>query len=366
MIAFTCAGCGKPFPADDGHAGRRSRCKRCGTMTTIPMPAGLPLLEVPVPAPITEVSPPRTPRRRKPKAIGRDAWTSLGIGLGLAVIALLIPLVGFIADVLITVIHELGHVATAWIFGSPAVPSFDLSYGGGVSYTFGRQPILILLIYAAFAALAFRKRSERPALLHDPGRRRSLFRRCLLSAPGSPDHGDGARSGAAVRRRVPLPQLLRQQPDPPLDQERPLCAFLGLYIVLAQARFAYLLITSHEHREEYGLAKGGGDWMDFSRIANEHLHVRLEVVAGLFPLIVCSLGAAGCLFLFSIDTGGAASSARTSPRRISTKINVGRRCDSKKVGAIGVRSGHSRSRENRTTTGQRRLSPWQANRSAAV
>jgi hypothetical protein len=286
MITYTCVGCGKRYQADEGLAGRRSRCKPCGTLTTIPMPAGLPLLAVPISAPITEVSPPRTPRRRKPKAIGRDAWTSLAIGLGLAVIALLIPLVGFVVDVLITVIHELGHVATAWIFGSPAVPSFDLSYGGGVSYTFGRQPILILLIYAALAGLAFRARDERPVLftilvvvavyscaVFSP------LRDLLITAMG---HGAELLFAAVfLYRALSGSQILR-------SQERPLYAFLGFYIVLAQARFAYRLIASREYREDYGLAKGGGHWMDFSRIANEHLHVRLEVVAGLF-LIVCAL-----------------------------------------------------------------------------
>src|ERR1017187_10118266 len=165
MIAFTCVGCGKFFQADESLAGRRSRCKRCGAVTKVPVPAESPILAVPRPAPISEVSPPRTARRRKPAAIGRDAWISLAIGFGLALIAFVIPLVGFVVDVLITVIHELGRVAPAWFFGSPAVPSFDLSYGGGVSHTFARQPILILIVYAVFAGLAFRSRDERPALI---------------------------------------------------------------------------------------------------------------------------------------------------------------------------------------------------------
>ena len=52
--------------------------------------------------------------------------------------------------------------------------------------------------------------------------------------------------------------------------------------------FAYQLINSPEHREDYGDAKGGGHWMDFSLIANEHLHVRLEAVAAFF-LVACAL-----------------------------------------------------------------------------
>jgi hypothetical protein len=96
--------------------------------------------------------------------------------------------------------------------------------------------------------------------------------------------GHGAElifAGVFLHRALSGSQVLR-------SKERPLYAFLGLYIVLADARFAYRLITSPEYREDYGLAKGGGDWMDFSRIANEHLHVRLEVVAATF-LLACAL-----------------------------------------------------------------------------
>jgi hypothetical protein len=65
---------------------------------------------------------------------------------------------------------------------------------------------------------------------------------------------------------------------------------------LADARFAYRLITSHEHRKNYGLLKGGGHWMDFSLIADEHLHGRLEVVAALF-LVACALAPAAAFLI---------------------------------------------------------------------
>ena len=204
----------------------------------------------------------------------------------LAAVALVVPLAGSIPHVLITVIHELGHVATAWLFGSPSVPSFDLTYGGGFSHRFAQQPLLLVAIYAAFAALAFRKRDDWPALiaflvavaLYSAAVFSSL-RDLLIIAMG---HGaELLFAGVFLYRAVSGSQILR-------SEERPLYAFLGLYIVLADARFAYLLITSPEHREEYGLAKGGGDWMDFSRIANEHLHVRLETVAALF-LLACAV-----------------------------------------------------------------------------
>ena len=240
---------------------------------------------------------PRKSRKRK-KATGGSAWISLAIGLGLAVIALVVPLLGFVVGVLMSVIHELGHVATAWIFASPAFPSFDLVYGGGVSHHFARQRVLIFIAYAVFIGLAFRV-AESGVRVDYPGSRGALFRRAIFSGAKSVDHGNGPRGRVALRGSVSVPRAQRQ-PDHP-QPGCPLYAFLGLYIVLADARFAYRLITSHQHREEYGLEKGGGHWMDFSLIADEHLHGRLEVVAGLF-LVAChsrlrrlfsSTGAAG-------------------------------------------------------------------------
>ena len=208
------------------------------------------------------------------------------VGFGLAIVALVVRQVGFVVGVLITVIHELGHVATAWIFGSPALPSFDLFYGGGVSHTFARQPVLILLVYAAFAGLAYRLRDQRRVLVAIlvvvglySGVVFSPLREILITAMG---HGmELLLAGVFLYRALSGSHVLR-------SQERPLYAFLGLYIVLTDARLAIRLISSHEFREDYGQAKGGAYSMDFSRIAEENVHVRVELVAALF-LIACAL-----------------------------------------------------------------------------
>jgi hypothetical protein len=299
MIEFTCKGCGAPFRADDGLAGRRSRCKRCGAVTTVPAP-GIPVLPpaprlVPATGTPSSDSPPRrATRRRKPRKIDREAWVSLAIGAGLAAIALAVPLIGFVIDVLRTVIHELGHTATAWLLGSPAVPSFDLSFGGGVSHILVRQPFLIAAIYGVFAYLTFRARDDRTTLavmlilvavysvaVFTP------IRDLLITAMG---HGtELIIAGVFLYRAVCGRQVLR-------SEERPLYAFLGLYLILADAWFACRLIASPEHREAYEEAKGGGHQMDFSLIAEEHLHVRLAVVAAIF-LLACAVPVAAA-FLF--------------------------------------------------------------------
>ncbi|MGP0062767.1 MAG: hypothetical protein ACLQGP_04075 [Isosphaeraceae bacterium] len=289
MIAFTCVGCGQSFQAPDDLAGRLTRCKQCGGVTRIPAAvlAPLPAAPRPSPSPAPEVNPRRSrPRRKKSKTSNRDAWVSLAIGAGIAVVALMIPPAVFVVHVLMTVIHELGHTATAWLFGSPALPSFDLSYGGGVSHISVQQPILMILIYAGFAFLAFRERDDQPrliAILVGVGLYSvaafSPLRELLILAMG---HGSELLfAGVFLYRAISGSEILR-------SEERPLYAFIGLFIVLYDALFAYHLIASPGHREDYGDAKGGGHQMDFSLIANEHLHVRLETVAAFF-LVACAL-----------------------------------------------------------------------------
>ena len=285
MIAFSCPHCGKSFRVEEGLAGRRARCKNCGTVTRLPLLAetAASALSRPIAA-IEEPAVRRPAGRRKRKKIDSSAVKSLAIGFLLACLALVIPPARFVLHVLITVIHELGHTATSWLCGSPAVPSFDLTYGGGVSFSVARQPILILLIYAGFSFLAFRARENRRALcalLAVIGLYSvvvfSPLRGLLTSAMG---HGaELLVAGIFLYRGLSGSQILR-------SQERPLYAFVGFYIVLSDAAFAFQLMTSREHRQAYGEEKGGGHWMDFSRIADEYLHTRLEFVAALF-LLAC-------------------------------------------------------------------------------
>jgi len=54
---------------------------------------------------------------------------------------------------------------------------------------------------------------------------------------------------------------------------------------LMDIRFAHRLMTSASFRAEYGAAKGGGHWMDFSRIAEEYLNVKLSTIASFFMLL---------------------------------------------------------------------------------
>ena len=199
--------------------------------------------------------------------------------------ALVVPPIEFMLSVLITVIHELGHTATAWVLGSPAVPHFDLTYGGGLSTRLGRQPLLVAVGCGWFVFALWRARSDRPELIRWAILAAvygvavfSPLRDPLISAMG---HGSELLfAGIFLYRALSNNQILR-------SEERPLYAALGLFILAFDARFALNLITSDAHRQAYGDAKGGGDWMDFSRIAAD-LGWSLPSVARLF-LLACAL-----------------------------------------------------------------------------
>ena len=57
---------------------------------------------------------------------------------------------------------------------------------------------------------------------------------------------------------------------------------LGLAAFVIVARFSWRLIHDAAERWAYQEAKGGGHWMDFSVLAEQHFHVGLTTVAGLF------------------------------------------------------------------------------------
>ncbi len=220
----------------------------------------------------------------QPVRIDREAWTPLAIGTGLALLASVVPLLRFVCSYLTILVHEMGHALTAWLFGYPAIPTFDLRYGGGVTLEGERAWPLVLIPLALLAWLAWRHRSNPSApwawsglgLIY-LGLAVLPIHRELIIAMG---HGTEliiagifvyrALSGAAIK----------------IPAERPLYAACGMFIVFESLRFGWRLASSAAARREYAQAKGGGHWMDFSRLAGE-FEIREQVLASGF--LVCAL-----------------------------------------------------------------------------
>jgi hypothetical protein len=275
MIAFSCEGCGKAFEVDVELAGRKSRCKRCRTVMNIPAFV------------------PAAPREVK-RAFDWGVVVSLGLGLGLTMIAFAVPLIAMVAYCLATVIHELGHTATSWLFGSPSVPAFDLKYGGGFTRGLDRQPILVVAIYAVFGYFLLRAWPDKRKLIiwtviilvYSVATATPLHRILILAM------GHGAEllfSGIFLYRALTCSQVLRKE-------ERPLYAFLGLLMLFINARSSFGLATSAEAREAYHEAHGGLG-MDFDIIADDYLPCPLQAVAAGY-LLACVLTPVATFFAY--------------------------------------------------------------------
>jgi hypothetical protein len=63
---------------------------------------------------------------------------------------------------------------------------------------------------------------------------------------------------------------------------------VGWFTELQLLVFCHRLLTDPVRRHDYEQAKGGGHWMDLSRLAEDYLHTGLRPVAGLL-LLACLL-----------------------------------------------------------------------------
>jgi hypothetical protein len=208
---------------------------------------------------------------------------ALAVGGVLALVIYSIPLTRFILNYLVILVHELGHTVVAWLFGYPAIPAFDFVYGGGVSFHQGRQYLLLAVVWAALGGGIYLVRSR-------PGLRNLLIGVTAVHVvfAVTPLHealqilmGHGselvfagiflyrAATGAACK----------------LPVERPLYAMVGWFTEISVLLFCHRLLTDPVSRLDYGEAKGGGHWMDLSRLAEDYFHTGLRPMAGLLLVL---------------------------------------------------------------------------------
>lgn len=221
------------------------------------------------------------PGELDPGQLDPEARRALGLGLALALVVLLVPFFRFALSYLGVLVHELGHSAASWAFGYPAVPAFDFTYGGGVSLSFGRSVPLLATVGVLWAGLLWQARRY-PRLLGLLGAIAALW----ALAAFTPLHqvlvlalGHGAEllfAGLCLHRALTGEGTL----NPRL--ERPAYALVAFFLLFESVLFAWGLITDPARRQLYEDAKGGGHWMDFSRLAEDYLGTDLSAVAALF------------------------------------------------------------------------------------
>ncbi len=220
----------------------------------------------------------------EPLRVDREGWLSLLAGAVITGVVMFVPFLTYIFSYLKILVHEFGHALFGWLFAYPTIPAFDFMYGGGVAIHNERQMLLLVFVYLGFGWLLVTFRKNIPTLIiigiiigvFSLGAFTELHSLMILFM----GHGaELAFAGLFLYRAISGSSIV-------VALERPLYAFVGLFIEVLDIRFAYQLFTSHAHRVDYEAAKGGGHWMDFSRIAEKFLHVDLTAVAGFF-LICC-------------------------------------------------------------------------------
>ena len=213
----------------------------------------------------------------------RKARGVLTVGFVLAAVVLAMPFLRFVFSYLGILVHETGHTVAAWLFGYPAIPAFDFQYGGGVSI-YQTRNLGVLALLALLAAWALYTAWQLPRWRRVVGTVLGLWLLLALTPLHevvilTMGHGFELVIGGLFLYKATTGRGYET------EAERPAYAFAGWFLVLSTVRFCWDLLSSADQRQAYAAAKGGGHWMDFSRLSREFLGISLEGVAGLFLLL---------------------------------------------------------------------------------
>jgi membrane protein CcdC involved in cytochrome C biogenesis len=211
-------------------------------------------------------SAPRSPAvEENPREAG--PWRLLAAGLIAALIAHAIPFIQFILTPLVTLFHEFGHAAAAWLLGCPAIPAFDFVYGGGITQHQSFQLPLAIFIAAGWGWLGwtFRRNPRTLAVLGVCAGAwllavSSEWRRELVIA--SMGHlGELMLAGSLLYMALAgVGWRIR-------EIERPLGAFAASFVLIQTARFAWRLRHDAAYLAEYREGKGGSLMSDLEVVA---------------------------------------------------------------------------------------------------
>ncbi len=223
---------------------------------------------------------------------GKEEVRLLGFGLAAAAIVYALPILRFLVSALVTLLHELGHTIAAWMLGHPAIPSFDLVYGGGMTDYRGFQRPLAILIGCAFAWVAWLARNNRKTLaLTGASFAAWLFvvssawrRELVISAAGHL----AEFVFAGIFLYMTLANVGWKNPS----VERPLGAFIAFYVQINSMAFALRLRGDPDFLEWYLEGKGGMLMNDLESVALDLYNFTGINLGGV-------KGAAGWLLAFS-------------------------------------------------------------------
>ena len=226
--------------------------------------------------------------------LSRAAWRALGIGFGLAAIIWVIPFTRILFDPLGTIIHELGHAATAWSFGYQAIPAFDFSEGGGATMIPEERSVPVVIgVYGLFAFLIWRVRRHLPSVIAilvfavaHALLSQSYMHRGVITGMG---HGMTLVFSAVFLYRAMTGTTLLQA------DERPAYAMVGFLMVFDNVSFFHRLANDLDFQAWYMDGKSYAD-NDLVRIADSFWNTSVPRMAQIFFLVALLMPLVARLF----------------------------------------------------------------------
>jgi hypothetical protein len=124
-------------------------------------PSGFQTAVVPLPEPAPRIP---APAWRGPERARDRAWPYLAAGAVLAPVLTVTPVLRYVGWFLASLVHETGHCLASWFLGCPAFPAIRLD-GHAAAVHGPQQLVLLIAVWLGLAALAWRARENRPALV---------------------------------------------------------------------------------------------------------------------------------------------------------------------------------------------------------
>lgn len=186
--------------------------------------------------------------------------------------------------------HESAHALSHWLFGEPALPLFDATEGGGVTYYYGRSRALTAGVYVLMGAgllLLYRARRFRAAAVL------ALFipLHALLVAGGmdifvtmmAGNAVEAAVGAALVTLALARPDILKSR------AERAVALVAGTHLFCRKLLLCLGLMLVEVRRREYAVQKAAGVGGDLHEAAIV-VGATVEQVAAALLLFILACG----------------------------------------------------------------------------
>jgi hypothetical protein len=247
---------------------------------------------------VAAITPASRPVFAKSRPNPAHQLNALVVGLGLGILAFVIPLFNVLMRGFLVLVHEVGHAVTHWLFGRPALPTVNLLHGGGITLAWEQSAWLVGLVYLAISALAYLSRSW-PMGLGAIAAFTAFYTYCLAT-PLNQALAILMGHGMELVAIVVCLYLSASGRFCKFTGDRTIYAMLGFFTFFSDFRFAWQLTHSPEIRESYEAGIGGVIDNDFVRLANDYFGVNLSTIAGAF-FLACLAAPAIAAILWYFD-----------------------------------------------------------------